>query len=507
MIHKKHIPTVLIILDGFGFRTNPEGNAVSLADTPNLTKWLKEYPHTLLRASGIAVGLPEGFVGNSEVGHMAIGCGRIIQQPLSTIQNAIANGSFFSNPILVEKLRELKDKQQTLHIMGLLSDAGIHSHMDHLKAYIKTAVQEGITNIVVHAFLDGRDTPPRTAEFYLEKLELILKTVGHGKIGSIQGRFYAMDRNHSWDRTESSYRSLTEQQTTQAADWRTVVKSNYAQNVTDEFIPPTQLDPSGYIKPGDGIIFINIRSDRARQLTTSFIQPDFKKFKIHKLDLTFFITPVSYSPLLHTTVLYPEAKVAHCLKDVLAAHEKSQLSIAETEKYAHVTYFFSGGNEKIVNQEVRILVPSIQTASYANYPAMSAPLITQAVIKSLKRFPRDFYLVNYANADMVGHSGNLGATIKAIEILDAELKKIYDIVVEQMGGTMYITADHGKAEQMIDSKTGQPRTAHTTNPVPFVMIRNNLENSGMKLDIKELANIAPLILKNMGLPVPDEMKK
>lgn len=237
------------------------------------------------------------------------------------------------------------------------------------------------------------------------------------------------------------------------------------------------------------------------------MQPNFKKIKVQNLNLIFFITPVSYSALLPTTVLYPSAPVLHCLKEVLAAHEKNQLSIAETEKYAHVTYFFAGGNEKIVSQEIRILVPSIRAASYAAYPGMSAPLITHAVIKSLKRFPRDFYLVNYANPDMVGHSGNLNATIKAIEILDAELKKIYDIIVEQMGGTLYITADHGKAEQMIDNKTGQPRTAHTTNPVPFIMLRKDLENSGKKLDIKELADIAPLILKNMGLPVPEEMKK
>lgn len=507
MTLKRHIPTALIILDGFGFRTNKEGNAIAMAETPNLSRWLATYPNTLLKASGPAVGLPEGIMGNSEVGHMAIGCGRVIEQPLTRINNAIADGSFFTNPKLVEKLILLKNANRTLHIIGLLSDAGIHSHIDHIKAYLKAAKQQGITNIVVHAFLDGRDTPPRSAEIYLEKIETLLKELEYGIIGSIHGRFYAMDRDHHWDRTEKSYSVLTQKQIQAPQNWREVLKANYAQGITDEFMPPTQLDPKAIIGNDDGIIFANIRPDRARQITACFVTPNFKKFKRTKIELSFFITPVAYGAGLETTVVFPEIAPKNTLKDVLCSHEKNMFSIAESEKYAHVTYFFSGGSEKIVNHEVRVLIPSIKAITYANLPAMSAPLITQAVIKSLKKFPRDFYLINYANADMVGHSGNLGGTIKAIEILDEELKKIYDIIVEQMGGTMYITADHGKAEQMIDSKTGQARTAHTTNPVPFIMLRKDLENSGKKLVLKELSDIAPFVLENLGIAVPEEMKK
>jgi 2,3-bisphosphoglycerate-independent phosphoglycerate mutase len=506
MIPKKHIPTALIILDGFGFRTNTEGNAIALADTPNLDQWLKEYPHALLKASGSAVGLPDGVMGNSEVGHSTIGCGRIIEQPLTRINNAIKNGSFFTNSLLIAPLKQLKASGKTLHIMGLISDAGIHSNTDHMIAYIQAAVAQGITNIIVHAFLDGRDTPPRSAEQYLETIENALSHAAHGVIGSIHGRFYAMDRDHQWDRTEKSYRTLTQKQTDTKHEWREVLKQNYAQGITDEFIPPTQLTPSALIDNDDGIIFANIRPDRARQLTSCFVDPRFKKFKVSTLDLSFFITPVDYGAGLKTTILFPDTPPKNTLKDVLAAHEKTMFSIAETEKYAHVTYFFSGGNEKIAHHEMRILIPSIKAITYAKLPAMSAPLITQAVIKSLRKFPRDFYLINYANADMVGHSGNLNATIKAIEVLDIELKKLYDIIVEHMGGIIYITADHGKAEQMIDSKTGQPRTAHTTNPVPFIMIKKDLKDSDKKLSLKGLSDIAPFILENMGIKVPDEMR-
>lgn len=507
MTSKKHIPTALIILDGFGFRTNIEGNAIALADTPNLDQWLKSYPNTLLKASGIAVGLPEGIIGNSEVGHMAIGCGRIIEQPLTIINKAIADGSFFTDPMLVKYLKNIKKSNKALHIMGLLSDAGVQSDLGHLFAFLKAATQQDIKNIIVHAFLDGRDTPPRSAEIFLEKLENKLKELECGIIGSIHGRFYPMDRDHHWDRIEKSYRTLTQDQTQIKQDWRIVLKENYAQGITDEFILPTQLVPKAIISDNDGIIFFNIRSDRARELTRCFVDPQFKKFKTNKLALDFFITPVSYGAGLKTTVLYPETLPKNTLKDILAAHDKTMFSIAETEKYAHVTYFFSGGNEKIMHHEIRILIPSIKATTYVQSPAMSAPLITQSIIKSLRKFPRDFYLINYANADMVGHSGNLNSTIKAVEVLDDELRKLYDTIVQQMGGTMYITADHGKAEQMIDSKTGQARTAHTTNPVPFIMLRKDLENSGKKLTLKQLSDIAPFILENMGIIVPTEMKK
>lgn len=507
MIPKKHVPTVLIVLDGFGMRTHKEGNAIALAQTPNITQWFHSYPTALLKASGSAVGLPENMMGNSQVGHMTLGCGRIIEQPLKRINNAIDDGSFFTNPLLVETLKHVKSKDSTLHIMALLSDAGIHGYIDHVHAYLKAAVQQGVTRIVVHAFLDGRDTPPRSAQIFLEQLEAMLKDFKCGVIGSMHGRFYAMDRDHHWDRTEKSYTVLTQNSLETPLDWRKILEQSYAQGITDEFVLPVQLVPHAIIQDGDGIIFANIRSDRARQLASCFIQPDFKKFKVRHIDLSCFLTPVSYGAGLRTSILFPPVAVRNTLKDVLAQHEKTMFSIAETEKYAHVTYFFSGGNEKILQHEVRILIPSVKAITYANIPAMSGALITQAVLKSLKKFPRDFYLINYANADMVGHSGNLNATIKAVEFLDGELKKLYDIVVEHMGGTMYITADHGKAEQMIDAKTGQPRTAHTTNLVPFIMLRKDLENSGKKLTLKELADVAPFILHNMGLEAPEDMKR
>lgn len=497
MVHKKHIPTALVILDGFGFRTNSEGNAIALAKTPNLDRWLKIYPNTVLKASGTAVGLPEGTIGNSEVGHITIGTGRIIQQPLTVINHAIEDGSFFTNPILCNELGKLRTTGKTVHIMGLLSNAGVHSSTKHLYAFIKAAQQQGIARIVVHPFLDGRDVAPKSAEPLLETLQKNLEQTGIGIIGSLHGRFYAMDRDRHWERTEKSYRVLTQKQNGSLPHWREALQASYAQGITDEFFVPTQVAPNAQICNGDGIIFINIRPDRARQLTQCFTQPHFKQFKTQALDLAFFITPVTYGTQTPSLVLYPQPIPDNTLKDILAQHEKTIFSIAETEKYAHVTYFFSGGNEKIVHHEIRILIPSIKAVSYAPYPAMSAPLITQAVIKSLRRFPRDFYLINYANADMVGHSGNLNATIKAIEVLDEELGKLYDVVVQEMGGTLYITADHGKAEQMIDSKTGQPRTAHTTNPVPFIMLRKGLENSGEKLPLKGLSDIAGFILKEM----------
>jgi len=520
-------PTALIILDGFGCRTEPANNAIALAKTPHITSWLLKYPHTQLKASGTAVGLLPGFIGNSEVGHLTIGAGRIITQPLTLIHNAIKDGSFFSNQMLNQHLTALQESDQSLHIMGLLSDAGVHSHVELLYASIKAAVAANIKNIIVHPFLDGRDVPPRSAQYYLQQLEDFLHQIGRGIIGSIHGRFYAMDRDHHWDRTQLSYQTLTEQQTSTSSTWQEILKKSYANGITalrqaqgdrkkesttpscmtDEFVIPTQLTPQAVIKNGDGIIFINFRPDRARQITQALIDPEFKYFPTDYRKPSFFITPVGYSKKLHTDVLFPQPLASHTLKDVLDEHEKSMLSIAETEKYAHVTYFFSGGRERVFHNEIRILIPSIPVPTYAPCPEMSAAQITQAVIKSLKKSPKDFYLINYANADMVGHSGNLPATIKAVECLDAELEKLYEIIVRTMDGTMYITADHGKAEEMVDSKTGQPKTSHTTNPVPFIMLRKNLEKKDINLPLTGLSDIAPWILEHMGLPVPDEMKK
>ncbi|MDR3550368.1 MAG: 2,3-bisphosphoglycerate-independent phosphoglycerate mutase [Candidatus Babeliales bacterium] len=500
-------PTALVILDGFGYSPNTQNNAIAQGKMPHFNSWMERYPHTLLKASGQAVGLLDNVIGNSEVGHMTIGAGRIIQQPLTIIHNAITDGSFFENPLLLEKLAMLKKTGNTLHIMGLLSDAGVHSHTELLYALIKAAVTAGITHIIIHPFLDGRDVAPRSAQHYMQQLDNYLKTTDCGIIGSIHGRFYAMDRDHNWDRTNLSYQALTQLQPSTYTTWQELIKANYAQGITDEFIVPTQLSPKAVIKQGDGIIFFNIRPDRARQLTQAFIDPIFKQFPTQHLNLSCFITPVTYGDALKTDVLFTPPLIKNTLKEVLSDHDKSMLSIAETEKYAHVTYFFAGGKEKIFNTEVRILIPSVATKSFADFPAMSAPLITQAVIKSLEKAPKCFYLINYANADMVGHSGDLNATIKAVECLDKELEELYQVIVEQMDGTLYITADHGKAEQMFDPKTNQPCTSHTTNPVPFIMLRKDLENKEMALPLTQLADIAPWILEHMELPVPDEMKR
>ncbi|MCX5922894.1 MAG: 2,3-bisphosphoglycerate-independent phosphoglycerate mutase [Candidatus Dependentiae bacterium] len=504
-MHQKK-STVLVILDGFGYHKGTIGNAIAQAKNPTINSWLRTYPNTLLKSSGTAVGLPEGYIGNSEVGHITIGSGRIVQQPLTIINNAITDGSFSANPTLVDDLKKLQTTGKSLHIIGLLSDAGIHSNQKHLYAFLQAAADCGIKNIIVHPFLDGRDTPPQSAAHYLQELETFLHNLGCGIIGSIHGRFYAMDRDHHWQRTEQSYHTLTMQQTNKTHSWQEILKESYANDITDEFIKPIQLTPKAVIKSGSGIIFFNIRPDRARQLTQCFVDTHFDKFPTQQLNLTFFITPVTYSSALKTDVLFEHPVVPNTLKEVLDANNKSMLAVAETEKYAHVTYFFAGGKEKVFHNETRILVPSIEAITYVKNPEMSAEHITQVVIKSLKKVPKDFYIINYANADMVGHSGDLQATIKAIECLDRELKKLFEIVVEQMDGTMYVTADHGKAEEMINAD-GTPRTAHTTNCVPFIMLRKDLENSDYQLPLTQLADIAPFILETMGLSVPNEMKR
>jgi len=500
-------PIMLIILDGFGYSSTIKYNAIAQAHTPHMDKWLATYPHTLLRASGTAVGLLPGTIGNSEVGHLTIGSGRIIQQPATRLHNAIADKSFFTNKVLTDALAKIHAKQGTLHIMGLLSDAGVHSQEEDLFAFLEAACQHNIAKIVVHPFVDGRDVPPRSAATYLQRLDTKLKELGHGVIGSIHGRFYAMDRDHNWDRTVQSYRALTQpiDEPKEFTTWQEVLDYYYAQNITDEFIPPTQLKPRHIIHDNDGIIFFNFREDRARQLTASFVQKDFDHFSTIPLELSCFVTPISYADNLHTSVLLSPIAIHHTLKDVLVAHHKTIFSIAETEKYAHITYFFNGHKEKKLPGETRILIPSIRAKNYVQYPCMSAVEITQTVLESLATDPADFYLINYANADMVGHSGNLAATIKAIECLDQELKKLYDNIITQLDGTMFITADHGNAEDMYDEKHKQPRTAHTTNPVPFIMITSNIKKGEKHLPLTQLADIAPFILRYMHLPIPPEM--
>lgn len=498
-------PVALVILDGFGYRKETDYNAVAQARKPTLDALFQTYPHTLLEASGPAVGLLPGYSGNSEVGHLIMGAGRVVLQPITRIQNAITDGSFYTNPILINTLHTLQ-KTKKLHLMGLLSDGGVHSHIEHLFAFMHVARDAGIEHIVVHPFLDGRDVAPQSAMFYLEKLQQYIDKYG-GIIGSIHGRFYAMDRDNNWERTQQSYRILTEPELIRFNDWHTALNYYYAHEISDEFIPPTQLTHQGIINDKDGIIFFNFRPDRARQLTESFIDPKFDKFDHTHLNLAFFISPTDYGTSLHTTVLFDQKPLANTFKEVLSHAGKTIYSIAETEKYAHVTYFFNGGKEDVLPHEDRTLIQSIRAKSYIEHPEMSAQKITDAVLKSLKENTHDFYLINYANADMVGHSGDFQATIKAVECLDTQIKQLFDVLVTQMHGTLYITADHGNAEEKWDYQARQVRTAHTTNMVPFIMVKQGLEHIHMQLPLHTLADIAPFILSNIGLHVPPEMQR
>lgn len=500
-------PVLLIILDGFGYQKNHIYNAIAHAKKPNLDYFLNHYPHTLLKASGQAVGLLEGTMGNSQVGHLTIGTGRIIPQPVTILHQMLQDGTFYSNPVLISQLKRIKDSHKTLHILGLLSDAGVHSHIEDILGFIKAAVQQGITNIVVHPFLDGRDTPPKSASKYLQELESTLNTLGHGIIGSIHGRFYAMDRDHNWERTRASYDILTRPTIPRFKNWQQILDHAYNNGITDEFITPTLLSSKGVIQDGDSIINTNFRPDRSRQLTECFISPTFTQFATQPISITSFISPVDYGEGLHTHTIITYPQLQHTLKEELITHGKSFFAIAESEKYAPVTYFFNGGKESQEKLETRVLVPSIPKHDYVHLPQMSAHEITIAIQNSLKSNPKDFYLVNYANADMVAHSGNFDATVKAIECLDKQLGILYKTVILNMHGTLYITADHGNAEDMYDLVSQQAHTSHTTNEVPFIMITQEIKDKKIELPLSTLSDIAPFILKNLGLPVPVEMKR
>jgi len=504
------MPIVLVILDGFGYSPRHCGNAIARAHTPNLDRWFAEYPHTLLNASGTSVGLLEQLPGNSQVGHLAIGTGRIIPQPIRVIHDAIDSGLFFSLPLLHKHFKELNKRGATLHIMGLLSDGGVHSHTKHLYAFIEAAIQHNIQRIVIHPFLDGRDVVPRSAYYYLEKLESVLRQYSLKTcivIGSIHGRFYAMDRDNNWDRTQYAYTILTSDGPPSIRNWRDIIEHNYQQGVTDEFIPPTALHPLHAVRPEDGIIFFNIRPDRARQLTDAFIDPTFTHFERTFIPLTCFITPVAYryssTATAATDVLFPNPVIRNTLKEVLANAQKTIFSIAETEKYAHITYFFDGYHEAAYATETRYLIPSIKIKNYVHHPQMSAPIITDTIIESLMHKLCNFYLINYANADMVGHSGNFEATVQAIECLDNQLATLYEHVVMHNNGTLCITGDHGKAEYMYNIHTHEIITAHTTNPVPFLVIQKISDQK--KLKLTTLADIAPYILHLMRVPIPPQM--
>ena len=482
-------PYALIIFDGFGYRKDTKYNAIAQAYTPTIDYLLSHYPHCLLHAAGEYVGLPPGYIGNSEVGHMTIGAGQIIKQSLTIINEAIENKSFFQNTTLIIHLEHLKRTEKTLHLIGLLSDAGVHSNINHLLALIKAAHDIHVKRIIVDVILDGRDTTSKSAFKYLRELDGYIKQFPEVAIGSIHGRFYAMDRDKNFDRTDQSINILTTKTAKKNITWQEVLEKNYAQNISDEFIPPTQLSPENMIHEDDGIIIFNFRSDRSRQL----------KNQLQKLDLNFVLTMVPYETSDNkSNCLFETSQITNTLLDVLAKNNKTVFAVAETEKYAHVTYFFNGGHEQKLDNETRVVIPSIKTKNYVDCPCMSAPEITNAILKSLKDKPCDFYLVNYANADMVGHSGDMQATIKAVECLDKQLAILYEKIVKKYHGTLYITADHGNAELMYDEKSMQPSTSHTENPVPFIYVTNKKNNTKI-VNIAQLADIKDFILKDMGI--------
>jgi len=533
-------PTMLVILDGFGYRKETTGNAIAHAKMPTWKKILQTHPHTYLKASGEAVGLPTGYMGNSEVGHTCMGAGRIIKTNFEKINETIKNKSFFSNEKLINLFTALKHNKKSLHLIGLLSDAGVHSHIEHFFAFIKLAKQVGIQNVFIHAILDGRDTPQNSASVYLKQLENFCTQQQFGKIATIHGRFYAMDRDKNWDRTEKCYNALCGNNAhsqkpfdtifkkkslrvsgafsndSQPSNWHEILDKYYKNNVTDEFIEPTILNSKGTIQNGDGIAFLNFRPDRARQLTQSFIDPGFTEFKKSKNKLEFFFTTTRYDETFKqfpNDILFEQETIEQTLLDEISTQTMSSKKtsqkvfiIAETEKYAHVTYFFRGKRDIQLPHETRVLIPSIKAKTYINHPEMSANKITAKLIESLQKNPDYFYLVNYANSDMVGHSGDFDATVKACECLDKQIKILYEEVVGKQNGTIFFTSDHGNAEEM----EGKLKGSHTTNPVPFVMC--NQENSRFpKKDLNNkllfgISNIAPTILKYLNLKIPKLMK-
>lgn len=499
-------PVMLMILDGFGIAKASDGNAVSLAKKPNFDRLIKEYPHSILEASGMAVGLPEGQMGNSEVGHLNIGAGRIVYQELTRITKAIADGEFFENEELLKAMKNAKENNSALHLMGLLSDGGVHSHINHLKGLLEFAKKEGLTKVYVHAFMDGRDVAPSSGKEFIEKTEEMMKEIGIGKIATISGRYYAMDRDNRWERVELAYNAIVRGTGNTANSAIEAIEESYKNDKTDEFVVPTVIlengEPTATVKSGDSVVFFNFRPDRARELTRALTQKDFDGFNAEKLDLTF-VTMTQYDKTFEgVMVAFKPQTLKNTLGEFVANKGLNQLRIAETEKYAHVTFFFNGGVEKPNKNEDRALIASPKVATYDLKPEMSAYEVTEELIKRIDSDKYDMIILNYANPDMVGHTGVIPAAVKAIETVDECLGKIADKILEK-NGSLFITADHGNAEVMIDPETGAPFTAHTTDPVPFVWVSNDAK--GKSLENGKLSDIAPTMLHEMGLEAPEEM--
>ncbi len=492
-------PLILIIMDGFGIRESSQGNAIKAASTPELDALFSKYPTIKIGASGEDVGLPNGQMGNSEVGHTNIGAGRIVYQDLTRISKTIKDGNFFKNEGLTSAMRAVKENNSSLHLMGLLSDGGVHSHVEHLYALLDMAKSFGLDKVYVHAFLDGRDTPPTSGINYISKCEDYMKKMGVGKIATVMGRYFAMDRDNRWERVKKAYDAIVLGKGEKNKDAQQAIMESYRNNVTDEFVEPIVCLDNANIKNGDSIVFFNFRPDRARELTRSITQKSFSEFERKDVlhDIHFVCMTIYDETFKDIDIAFKPEKIINTFGEYISNKGLKQLRIAETEKYAHVTFFFNGGEEKELKGEDRILVPSPKVATYDLKPQMSAVEVTENVLKNLCKY--DVIILNYANCDMVGHTGNFDAAVKAVETVDGCVKSVVDKVLK-LNGCAIITADHGNADKMID-EDGRPFTAHTTSLVPFCVVGHecSLKRSG------RLADIAPTMLEILGLEKPKEM--
>jgi 2,3-bisphosphoglycerate-independent phosphoglycerate mutase len=502
-------PLCLIIMDGWGINPRSEGNAIALAKTQVLDSLSKEYPTTTLSASGLSVGLPKGQMGNSEVGHLNIGAGRIVYQDFTRISKAVEEGDFFRNQTILDAVSQVKANGSSLHLMGLLSDGGVHSHIDHLFALIDMAKRNGVERLFIHAFLDGRDTPPRSALTYMESTEAYIKRIGLGEIATVSGRYYAMDRDKRWERVKRAYDAIVLGEGMEADSPLKAVEDSYAREEGDEFVQPTVIKRNGApvarLSDRDAVIFFNFRTDRTREITRSLTHGNFDGFERRMVPaLSSFVCMTEYDETFGLPVAFPPVKLTNIFGDVTSRAGLRQLRIAETEKYAHVTFFFNGGVEEPYPNEDRRLIPSPKDVpTYDLKPEMSAFEVTKEVLSCIESGNYDCIILNYANGDMVGHTGFLDAAKKAVEAVDACVGLVVN-AVKGKGGKLLITADHGNAEQMIDYDTGEPHTAHTSNPVPFILVDDESKNARLREGI--LADIAPTMLEILGLPVPQEME-
>ena len=495
-------PIAIIIMDGFGISPTQEGNAIANARKPNLERLWKQYPTTTLKASGLAVGLPRGQMGNSEVGHLNLGGGRIVYQDLTRISLAVENGTFASNPVLQEAMNLARKGGSKLHLIGLLSDGGVHSHITHLYALLEMARSMDLSRVFVHAILDGRDVPPRSALGYFRDLEEKFSQTGTGSTATVSGRYYTMDRDRRWERVEKAYRCLVYGEGLRAESAEEAVRKGYDRGENDEFIMPTVVDERGMVDDGDSIIFFNFRPDRAREITRAFVDKDFQEFatkpiRVHYTCMT------QYDATLNAPVAYPAENLIDTLGEVVSRAGLKQLRIAETEKYAHVTYFFNGGKEEVNPGEDRVLIPSPKVATYDLQPQMSAYEVRDELLARLDSGRYDLVVLNFANPDMVGHTGIFEAAVKAVEVVDGCVGEIVNRILS-LGGAVLLTADHGNAEKMQDSDTGQPHTAHTTNPVPISLITSDRKSYRLRED-GILADVAPTALELMHIPQPEAM--